>query len=344
MKTGLIYSPIYLEHDTGSHPENAKRLEAVMAYLKKMGVLNRIGVFPPRKATVDEVALVHTKEYITSIENKAINGGGWLDMDTFLSPASFDVAMYAVGGVLTGIEKVMAGELSSAFALVRPPGHHAGISKASGFCIFNNVAVAARYALKEYKLQRVMIVDFDVHHGNGTSDIFYSDPAVLYFSTHQYPFYPGTGSISETGSGEATGNTVNIPLPAMSGDSIYNRVFEEILVPIGRRFRPQLILVSAGYDGHREDYLATMRLTVDGFVRMTATIKQLAGELCGDRMVFALEGGYATESLSECIKATLETMNGEVNIGELQVSKETDKEDADSVSIIQNARRLHGLA
>lgn len=343
MKTGLIYDPIYLKHDTGAHPERAARLTAVMAHLEKTGMLTKVEVIRPRPATVAEVALVHDEDYIRSVEAKAKAGGGWLDMDTYLSPASYEVALYAAGGVITGVEKVMEGSLNSAFALVRPPGHHAGVSRAAGFCIFNNVAIAARYALKKYRLERVAIVDFDVHHGNGTQDIFYREPAVLYFSTHQYPFYPGTGRVDEVGEGTGRGHIVNMPLPAMSGDEAFLRAYNEVFVPVASIFKPELVLASAGYDAHWADDISMAQLSVGGYAQIVGMIKKVAEESCQGRTVFALEGGYNTESLSACIKATLEVLLGEKNIVDPMGKPTWTGKPAGVDAVIQTGRRIHGL-
>ena len=257
-----------------------------------------------------ELALVHQKEYIKQIEEVAQRGGGWLDLDTVTSADSYEVARYAAGGVIRAVEAVMTGEVASAFALVRPPGHHATSSYAKGFCLFNNIAIATQYALAEYELERILIVDFDVHHGNGTQEAFYDDPRVMYISTHEYPFYPGTGSIEETGAGAAQGTTINIPLPAGCGDGEYLAVFEQIIVPAGRRFNPQLILVSAGYDNHWADPLAMMQVSVSGFGQMVRIIKGLADELCGGHLVFTLEGGYNLNALVASVKATFDVLLG----------------------------------
>jgi acetoin utilization deacetylase AcuC-like enzyme len=208
----------------------------------------------------------------------------------------------------------MKGEVENAFALVRPPGHHAMPDRAMGFCIFNNVAIAAKFALSRFNLKRVLIADFDVHHGNGTQDAFYADPTVLYFSTHQYPFYPGTGWIDETGTGEGGGTTVNFPMAAGWGDEEYLRAFNEVLVPVARRFRPDLILVSAGFDPHWDDQLAMMRVSVSGFARMAMILKELAVELCQGRLVFALEGGYNLRVVASSIKAIFDVLLGNPEI------------------------------
>ncbi len=253
MEVGFVYDPIYLEHDTGQHVENANRLETIISHLEQTQLKQQLTHIKPRAATTEELSLVHHKQYISHIQDAAQRGGGWLDADTVMSPNSYEAAIYAAGGAIRATEAVIDGEVGSAFALVRPPGHHAISQRAMGFCLFNNVAIATKYALAKYKLERILIIDFDVHHGNGTQATFYDNPQVLYISTHQYPFYPGTGSIDETGVGEAKGTTVNIPLPAGCGDAEYLPLFEQIIIPAAKRFNPQFILVSAGYDAHRAD-------------------------------------------------------------------------------------------
>jgi acetoin utilization deacetylase AcuC-like enzyme len=310
MSVGYVYGPVYLKHDTGQHVENAGRLEAILSHLEKTGLKKQLTLIEPRPALVEEIALVHQRQYIEEIEETARRGGGWLDSDTVMSPESYEVALYAAGGVIRAVEAVMAGEVASAFALVRPPGHHATSSRAMGFCLFNNIAIATQYALAKYKLERILIIDFDVHHGNGTQETFYHNPSVMYISTHQYPFYPGTGSVEESGSGAAEGTNINIPLPAGCGDSEYLKVFEQIIVPAARRFNPQLILVSAGYDPHWADGLAMMQVSVTGFSQMVRIIKGLADELCGGRLVFTLEGGYNLNALAASVKATFDVLLG----------------------------------
>jgi acetoin utilization deacetylase AcuC-like enzyme len=309
MKVGLVYDPIYLEHDTGDHVESSQRLVATMSYLKETGVKEKLTCLPARPALLEEVEMIHTTEYISYVKNKAEKGGGWLDPDTVMSPKSYEAALYAAGGLMVAVEAVMKGEVDNAFALVRPPGHHALYDRAKGFCIFNNMAIAAKFALSKLRLSRVLIADFDVHHGNGTQDAFYADPKVLYFSTHQYPFYPGTGWMDETGTGEGEGTKVNFPMAAGWGEE-YLRAFNEVLVPVARRFQPQLILVSAGFDAHWADYLAMMRASVKGFAQMVMILKELAAELCQGRLVFTLEGGYNLQVVASSIKAVFDVLLG----------------------------------
>jgi len=308
MKAGLVYDSIYLEHDTGDHVENSQRLVATMSYLEETGTKEKLTMLSPRPALMEELELVHTQEYISYVKNKAERGGGWLDPDTVMCPRSYEVALYAAGGLLTTVEAVVKGKVASAFALIRPPGHHATHDRAMGFCIFNNVAVAAKFALSKFDLNRVLIADFDVHHGNGTQDAFYADPKVLYFSTHEYPFYPGTGSMEETGTGEGEGTTVNFPMAAGWGDVEYLRAFNEVLVLVAQRFRPQLILVSAGFDPHWADQLAMMRVSITGFAQMVMILKKLAAELCQGRLVFTLEGGYNLRVVASSTKAIFDVL------------------------------------
>lgn len=303
MRAGYVYHPVYLKHDTGQHIENANRLTAVLAHLEWSGLKERLELLRPRAASIQELSLVHDRRYIAHIEDMAKNGGGWLDMDTVMSSNSYQAAAYAAGGSICATKAVLNNEVDYAFALVRPPGHHATLNQAMGFCLFNNVAIAARYALTEYELERLLIIDFDVHHGNGTQETFYGDPQVLYISIHQSPFYPGTGSVEEIGSGIAKGTTVNIPLPAGCGDAEYLAVFKQIIVPVVKRFRPRLILVSAGFDAHQTDGLACMKVSIAGFSRMVGVIKGLADELCTGNLVLSLEGGYNTETLAASIAA-----------------------------------------
>ena len=343
MSVGLVYNPIYLEHDTGDHPENANRLTSIVRTLEQTNALERTVPIPDRPATVEELAKVHSKTYISQVESLAQSGGGWIDGDTVVCPASYDVALFAAGGLLNAVDEVMAGNVSSAFALVRPPGHHATRTEGAGFCLFNNIAVATMHAMDTFGLERVLIADFDVHHGNGTQDTFYRDPRVLYFSTHQYPFYPGTGRIEETGEAEGEGTTVNVPLPAWCGDDEYLRAFEHVLAPVARRFQPQLIMVSAGYDAHWGDRLALMQVSVAGYAEMARMLKQLADELCQGRLVFTLEGGYLYEALASSICATIDILNGRADIAD-PLGKPSSARTAPPVdAILQVIRDLHRL-
>jgi acetoin utilization deacetylase AcuC-like enzyme len=342
MKAGLVYDPIYLEHDTGDHVENARRLVTALSYLKETGIKEKLTCLPPRPALLEELEMIHAPEYISYVKSKAEKGGGWLDPDTVMSPRSYEAALYAAGGLLVAVEEVMKGEVDNAFALVRPPGHHAIYDRAMGFCIFNNMAIATKFALSRFSLKRVLIADFDVHHGNGTQDAFYADPKVLYFSTHQYPFYPGTGRMEETGMGEGKGTTVNFPMVAGWGDEEYLRAFQEVLVPVAHRFQPELILVSAGFDAHWADHLAMMRVSVQGFAQMAMILKNLAAELCQGRLIFTLEGGYNLRVVSSSIKAIFDVLlgNSEIDdpLGEAEMRKPEGFDEH-----IREIKRIHHL-
>lgn len=307
-KVGLVYDPIYMAHDTGPHVEIAGRLAAVIARLKEKGLRDKLVALKPRQATVNALALVHKRLFISQIREMAAKGGGSLGTDTVISKDSYMAAVMAAGGAISAVEAVTAGELGSAFCLVRPPGHHALPKRAMGFCVFNNVAVAARYAMAHLGLESIAIIDFDVHHGNGLQEVFYNESGVLVASIHQFPHFPGTGLAEETGSRLAKGTNINIPLPPGAGDTEYFRVFKEIIMPAVRRFEPQLILVAAGYDAHWADRMSAMQVSTEGFARMASFIKELADELCGGRAIYVLEGGYEPEALASSVAATLEVM------------------------------------
>jgi acetoin utilization deacetylase AcuC-like enzyme len=311
MKTGLVYSPICLEHDTGMHVENSQRLIRTIALINDSGLDKELTWLTPRHVDASDITTIHTPDYVTRIRLESERGGGWLDADTFLSPMSYRAAVTAVGSVFAAVESVMEGKISNGFALVRPPGHHAKRDRAMGFCIFNNIALGACHLLSKYeKVKKVAIVDFDVHHGNGTQDFFYDDPRVLYVSTHQFPLYPGTGTVDETGGSNAEGTKVNIPLPPGCGDEEYEIVFEDIVVPVISRFQPDFILVSSGYDTHWAESLASMQMTVTGFAKLTGLLRSAAENLCSGRLVFSLEGGYNLEALAYSIQATVNVLLG----------------------------------
>ncbi len=310
MSVGFVYDPIFLKHDTGTHPENGDRMTATMALLEECGILNNLTRLAARAASEDEIALAHAPQYVRAVREAAEGGGGWVDPDTLITPRSYDVAAHVVGGTLDALDAVLQNEVRSAFCLVRPPGHHATPVQAMGFCLFNHVAIAAAAAVEKHGLERVAIVDYDVHHGNGTQDAFFEDGRVLYISTHEFPFYPGTGRADETGRGEGAGTTINIPMPHGSGDEEHRLAFADVVVPALRRFQPELILVSAGYDAHFADEIAMQQLSVDGYGALVAMTKAAAEELCGGKLLFAQEGGYHPVALPWCVRRTIEILRG----------------------------------
>jgi|ERR1035437_679499 acetoin utilization deacetylase AcuC-like enzyme len=311
MKTALIHHPIYQKHDPGpGHPETPKRYEVVMNALRGDADLwKSLNEITPEKASKGLIQAAHTPQHFKHVEFAYQNGFDHLDADTAISIKSFDVAMFAAGGAVAAVNAVMEDEAKNAFVAVRPPGHHATAENAMGFCLFNNVAVAARHAQNAYKeIDRVAIIDWDVHHGNGTQGIFYDDPSVYFFSMHQYPWYPGTGSRGELGFGRGRGTTLNIPVKAHTPAGEQTRMFEGALEDIAKNFGPDLIFVSAGFDSHLMDPLGQLRLEDRDFVAMTRTLKQWASDVCEGRIVSCLEGGYNLETLGETVRSHVEAL------------------------------------
>jgi acetoin utilization deacetylase AcuC-like enzyme len=301
----VIDDAVFREHDWPGHPESAERLLAIEQRLGNDGELRALPMEPAPPADRGAVLLVHDEAHLRLVEETARSGGGWIDADTYCTSRSFDVALCAVGGALRGITLLCSGGARTVFGLVRPPGHHATRSRPMGFCLFNNAAVAARSAQRDHGLGKVAVVDIDVHHGNGTQDIFYADPSVLYCSLHQWPLYPGTGRASETGAGQAVGTTLNVPLPPGTTGEEWLDAFEQQVVPALEAYRPELIVVSAGYDGHRDDPLAGLRLETETYSRVTQRLAAIAGEHGEGRMLWLLEGGYALPALAESVAVTL---------------------------------------
>ena len=310
MSTLILTDPIFLEHDTGAgHPECRERLDAILGLLRESPVPGTT-TRAPRDATIAELARNHPTAHLERIEGLRGQSTS-LDADTRVSELSVDAAHRAAGAALDAVDSLMAGHARNAFALVRPPGHHAEPNQAMGFCLYNNVAIAARHAQVAHGLQRVLIVDWDVHHGNGTQRAFYDDPNVAVFNLHQWPLYPGTGALPEVGHGDGKGRNINVPLPAGLGDGEYALAFRALLEPIAEAFRPELILVSAGFDGHRDDPLASMQLTEDGFAGLCASVRQLAETHADGRLALLLEGGYDLTALARSTRACLRILTGE---------------------------------
>src|SRR5438309_5081228 len=358
MTTALIYDPIFLEHITpANHPEQLQRLQVAMDVLQALNWLERDGLvqLAPRAASEDELAAVHEREYIRKVEAAArkvaedsAKGGRktrFFATDTYVSAKSYEAAIRAAGAPLTAIDAIMKGEIDNAYCLVRPPGHHAVAESAMGFCLFNNVAVAARYAIEKHGLERVMIIDYDVHHGNGTQDIFYTDPRVLYFSVHQAPCYPGTGHSDERGEGARLGTTVDVPLPATVGYEVYEPVFRQVMAHAADRFDPQLILVSAGFDAHWNDPLGQMNLSTAGFAQLTKIIIDLAQTLCNGRLVMVQEGGYNLDVMGSAVATCINLLLGDdAAVDSLGAGPDAEKEfHLNAEVLVAELRRIHKL-
>ena len=305
-KTGLVYDDIYLNHDTGPHhPETAKRLTAIIESLRTTGLLEKLFPIESEPAKRDIISFCHEPDYIDKFERDVTNASPFIHTpECPLSPNTFEVARYAVGGVLKGVDEVLEGRVKNCFCAVRPPGHHAERSRAMGFCYFNNVAIAATYLQKQHDIDRIMIIDWDVHHGNGTQHIFEENPSVFYISLHQDPSscYPGTGWSQETGSGKGKGYTLNFPMPPGSSDKEYLKAMEHIEQTMAH-FKPQFVLISAGFDAHIADPLAHIRLTKKGYESLTRSVKNIAESYAKGRIVSVLEGGYDMEALKESLEA-----------------------------------------
>lgn len=302
MSTALVHHSIYEKHDTGyGHPEMPERYRVVIDAIKgDEELMKSLVEITPDKASQGIVQAAHTKDHFRRVEEAFANGLDRLDSDTTISMQSFDASLFAAGGAVAAVDAVMKGEAKNAFVAVRPPGHHATAERAMGFCLFNNVAVAARYAQNNYKeIERVAILDWDVHHGNGTQGIFYSDPTVFFFSMHQYPWYPGTGSRGETGQGRGLGTTLNVPLKAFTPAGDQTRTFESAIGDIASQMKPDIIFISAGFDAHQTDPLGQLQLEDPDFASMTETVMQWADDACEGRVVSCLEGGYNLDTLGE---------------------------------------------
>lgn len=327
MTTAYVYDRFELNHTFDGHPENHRRMEHVWALLEQDGILDRLTRLPEDVAALDPVLAVHGMKYVEqleavcrNLETKSRSGGvspanlgatGWLDQDTYVLGASYEAALRGVGGLLSITDAVMTGAAANGFALVRPPGHHARPNSAKGFCLLGNVAVAARHAQRQHGAQRVLIVDFDVHHGNGTAEMFYDDSSVLFFSIHQYPHYPFSGTIEEFGRDAGEGYTVNVPFPAGVGDAGYLAALRQVLTPLAHEYSPEVIFLSAGFDGHWLDPLSEHRVSVTGYAKLVEELIALARALCGGRLICTLEGGYHLDALPHCVLSTLRVLRGD---------------------------------
>lgn len=306
-RTGFIYIPDYLNHLTGTgHPESPQRLTSIVNRLQKSPMWEKLEKVSPTSANPEIIKLVHPDYYIEHVKTTCDMGYSYLDSgDTGICVDSHRVALLAVGGMVEAIDGLFTGKLHTAFCAVRPPGHHAEVDTAMGFCLFNNVAIAARYAQSRYEIQKVLILDWDVHHGNGTQHIFERDPNIFYISIHQYPFYPGTGSQEETGYGEGLGTTINFPLSVGCGDKEYLDIFQNKIPDIVMKFSPELIILSAGFDAHQLDPMAGMELSTDAYREMTQIMVKLAKEVSNGKLLSSLEGGYNLTALAESVETHL---------------------------------------
>jgi len=306
-KTGIVFNERFLEHDTGpAHPERADRLRALVKHLMDVKLWRELQHLLIDEAPLEWITQVHSPEYVRFIREACRRDAKILDQgDTHASRQSYDVALLAAGGVMAAVDAVMNGVLKNAFCAVRPPGHHALKNAAMGFCIFNNIAIGANYAIKNYHTKRIAIIDWDVHHGNGTQDAFYETREVFFVSLHQYPFYPGSGSRAESGHGEGAGYTLNFPMWAGAGDNEYLEAFSEEILPALENYRPELIMISAGFDAHKNDPLANINLTEESFSTFTKMLNEAALRHCGGKIISVLEGGYNLSSLSTCVEAHL---------------------------------------
>jgi len=298
-----------VDHDNGpGHPESPERIIAMVDSLQEHGIFDKLIKIPPRDATKEEITLVHQPGYYYKIEATRGKPRVFLDADTTTCPVSFDAARRAAGAVLEAVDRVMAGELDIAFPLIRPPGHHAESDRAMGFCLFNNVALGAVYAIRNYDIKRILIVDWDLHHGNGTQHLFSNMREVLYFSTHQFPYYPGTGDAAEVGVEKGEGHTINVPLTPNMGDAEYIKIFNEILTPVIDQYCPEMVLVSAGFDTYVDDPLGGMKVTSQGYAQQARFLKEKAEEYCGGKIIFVLEGGYNLDGLWLSTKAVFDEL------------------------------------
>jgi acetoin utilization deacetylase AcuC-like enzyme len=341
MTTAIITNPRHADHDNPQHPERAARVRAIEAALDASGLRADLVALEPHPASEAQLLAVHHRSLVQTIRRATAQAFTRLDLDTYLTAGSWDAALLAAGAALQAVDAVASGQASNAFALVRPPGHHATPSRAMGFCLFNNIAIAARHALDTPGIDRVAIIDYDVHHGNGTQECFYTDGRVLFCSTHAWPLYPGTGAQHEIGAGEGYGTTLNLPLPYGVGDRGFEQLYDEVVLPAVRRFGPQLILVSAGYDAHWADPLGPLTLSVAGYAALTQRLAALADEVCGGRIVLVLEGGYHLDALGACVVAAMRVLLGRDPgpdpLGPAEVHE------PDVAALIEQVRREHPL-
>ena len=345
MTTAYITHKRYANHNMPGHPEHAGRLRSAWKHIETAHLRDRMTTLVPKPASEHTILLAHTARHINMLgEIEAMHDGPlyMIDADTYMTPDSYTIARTSAGGVCEAVDAVLDGDVDNALCAVRPPGHHATASRAMGFCLVNNVAVAARHAQDVHNLKRVMIVDYDVHHGNGTQDIFYEDDSVFFLSTHQSPLYPGSGMLEETGRGPGQGYTLNVPLRAGSGDKTLTRIYEEVVWPAAQRYQPQLMLVSAGFDAHWSDPLAGLQLSLSGYTHLTRELIRMADDLCEGNIVFAMEGGYDLDAIGNGIANIARCLLGDTDIPDpMGPAKQEAEPDVDH--LIASVRDVHGL-
>lgn len=341
-----ITHPHYVEHDLPEHPEHAGRIRAVWRRMGESGLLPHLQVHEAVEVTREQIAAVHTEDYIRTLERISAQTAPMMriDADTYAAPISYEIARLSAGAQTQAVDLLFTGKAEKAITPTRPPGHHAIAPRGMGFCLLANVAIAVRHAQQAYGIERVLIVDFDVHHGNGTEAIFYDDPSVLFVSTHQVPLYPSTGAIDDIGTGRGTGYTLNLPVRVNTGDEQFRQLFREVIWPAAERYRPELVIVSAGFDAHWLDPLAGLRLTNTGFADLCVQLDEMANQLAGGRILFAMEGGYNVDALSYGFVNIANVLLGESVIDPLGAPPPlSGRAEPDVSPIIQAARELHKL-
>lgn len=307
-RTGFLFSEKFMDHQTGKHPECPERLKAIKTAVDSSKISGKLIFVDPEKATQEDISLIHSRDYIKSVQISCKHGDRFLDADTMICSKSYDTAVLAVGGVLKVLNLIQEGSLNNGFCAVRPPGHHAEYNRAMGFCLFNNAAIAARFAINNLGLKKIFIIDWDVHHGNGTQNAFYSDSNIFYSSLHQYPFYPGSGNSTEIGRGKGEKFTLNFPLTRSADDETYISILKKQLIPELIKYKPDLIIISAGFDAHEGDHISSMNVTADGFYQMTRMVCESAELVCKGKVLSILEGGYNLKALGESIVLHLQAL------------------------------------
>ena len=344
MTTAYITHAKFTEHDFPRHPEHAGRIQAVWQAMESAGLYEQMLALRPEPASDEEILAVHSKQHLQRlVQSSQLDHMVMIDADTYALPCSLEVSRLAAGAMIKAIDAVCAGAADNALAVLRPPGHHATVERQMGFCLLNNVAIGARHAQARHRLKRIMIIDYDVHHGNGSQDIFYSDPEVLFLSIHQSPFYPGTGGLDEVGAARGAGATINLPVPAGHGDQAYRLMFKQVLKPVAERFQPELMLVSVGFDAHWVDPLAGMRLSLAGYDWLARQCLGLAQEVCDGKIIFLMEGGYDLKALAHGWANIARALIGGIALSDPYGNPDSVADPRQIEKLIRRAREIHGL-